>query len=173
MMRTPSSTASTRERSGSTSHVVDERWPADGALQPGDRLHVLVRHEVADDVDELIVRWRTGPVERPGRPRFAGLNAPIFCVRPWNESDGDAAAPEDVDGVPVVERLRTRRDIAGALLVLADGRYAVTGPVVACGGARAVELHARRRLGRAQNDSERAWWQEVLGAVAMEGREAR
>jgi cell volume regulation protein A len=142
-------------------------------VEAGDRLHVLVRHEVADDVDELIVRWRTGPVERPGRPRFAGLNAPIFCVRPWSESDGDAAAPEDVDGVPVVERLRTRRDVAGALLVLADGRYAVTGPVLASGGARSVELHARRRLGRANDDSERAWWQEVLGAVAMEGREAR
>jgi cell volume regulation protein A len=153
----------------------DQALPPRGStrVEPGDRLHVLVRHEVADDVDELIVRWRTGPVERPSRPRFAGLNAPVFCVRPWNDSDGDAAAPEDVDGVPVVERLRTRRDIAGALLVLADGRYAVTGPVLASGGARSVELHARRRLGRANDDSERAWWQEVLGAVAMEGREAR
>jgi cell volume regulation protein A len=153
----------------------DQALPPRGStrVEPGDRLHVLVRHEVADDVDELIVRWRTGPVERPSRPRFAGLNAPIFCVRPWSDSDGDAAAPEDVDGVPVVERLRTRRDVAGALLVLADGRYAVTGPVLASGGARSVELHARRRLGRAKDDSERAWWQEVLGAVAMEGREAR
>jgi cell volume regulation protein A len=153
----------------------DQALPPRGStrVEPGDRLHVLVRHEVADDVDELIVRWRTGPVERPSRPRFAGLNAPIFCVRPWSDSDGDAAAPEDVDGVPVVERLRTRRDVAGALLVLADGRYAVTGPVLASGGARSVELHARRRLGRANDDSERAWWQEVLGAVAMEGREAR
>jgi cell volume regulation protein A len=153
----------------------DQALPPRGStrVEAGDRLHVLVRHEVADDVDELIVRWRTGPVERPGRPRFPGLNAPIFCVRPWNDADGDAGAPEDVDGVPVVERLRTRRDVAGALLVLADGRYAVTGPVLASGGARSVELHARRRLGRANDDSERAWWQEVLGAVAMEGREAR
>jgi potassium/hydrogen antiporter len=153
----------------------DQALPPRGStrVEPGDRLHVLVRHEVADDVDDLIVRWRTGPLERAGRPRFAGRNAPIFSVRPWNDSDGDAGAPEEIDSVPVVERLRTRRDVSGALLVLADGRYAVTGPVVACGGARAVELHARRRLGRAQDDSERAWWQEVLGAVAMEGREAR
>jgi potassium/hydrogen antiporter len=153
----------------------DQALPPRGStrVEAGDRLHVLVRHEVADDVDELFVRWRTGPVERPGRPRLAGLNAPVFCVRPWNASDGDAAAPDEVDGVPVVERLRTRRDVAGALLVLADGRYAVTGPVLASGGARSVELHARRRLGRANDDSERAWWQEVLGAVAMEGREAR
>jgi cell volume regulation protein A len=72
--------------------------------------------------------------------------------------------------VPVVEQLRTRRDIPGALVALADGRYAVTGPVLAVGGARSVELHARRRLAHSSDDSERAWWQEVLGAVALEGR---
>jgi cell volume regulation protein A len=91
-------------------------------------------------------------------------------VRPWNDGDGDAASPDEVDGVPVVDRLRTRRDVAGALVVLADGRYAVTGPFLACGGARSLELHTRRRLLRAEGDAERAWWQEVLGAVALEGR---
>jgi cell volume regulation protein A len=93
-------------------------------------------------------------------------------VRPWKESDGDAGAPEEIDGVPVVERLRSRRDVAGALLVLADGRYAVSGPVLASGGARSLELHARRRLARSADESESAWWQEVLGAVAMEGRDS-
>ena len=83
---------------------------------------------------------------------------------------GDAGSPEEVDGVPVVEQLRTRRDIRGALVVLADGRYAVTGPFLAAGGARSVEMHARRRLSRTADDAERAWWQEVVGAVAMEGR---
>jgi cell volume regulation protein A len=134
---------------------------------------VLVRQEVAEEVDELTVRWRSGPITRPWRPRFPGLNAPVFSVRPWRDADGDAGAPDDVDGVPVVERLRTRRDLPGALVVLADGRYAITGPVVAAGGARALEQHARRRLGRSADDSEAGWWQEVLGAVAMEGREPR
>jgi cell volume regulation protein A len=70
----------------------------------------------------------------------------------------------------VVELLRTRRDVKGALVALADGRYAVTGPFLASGGARSLEGHARRRLSRTADDAERAWWQEVLGAVALEGR---
>jgi cell volume regulation protein A len=139
-------------------------------VHPGDRLHVLVRQEVADDVDDLILRWRTGPIAPRRRPRLLGSRAPVFSVRPWTETDGDAASPDECDGVPVVEQLRTRRDVPGALVVLADGRYAVTGPVLASGGARSLEAHARRRLSRASDDGEQTWWQEVLGAVAVEGR---
>jgi len=150
----------------------DQALPPRGStrVEPGDRLHVLVRQEVAEEADELIVQWRTGPLGRGHRPRSRGTRAPVFSVRPWSELDGDAGSPDDVDGVPVVEQLRTRRDVSGALVALADGRYAVTGPVLATGGARSVEMHARRRLSRAKEDSERAWWQEVVGAVALEGR---
>jgi cell volume regulation protein A len=150
----------------------DQALPPRGStrVEAGDRLHVLVRQEVAEEVDELMVRWRTGPLTRGQRPRLRGSNAPVFSVRPWNEGDGDAGSPEEIDGVPVVEQLRTRRDIPGALVVLADGRYAVCGPFLAAGGARSVEMHARRRLSRTADDAERAWWQEVVGAVAMEGR---
>jgi cell volume regulation protein A len=150
----------------------DEALPPRGStrVEPGDRLHVLVRHEVADDVEELIVRWRTGPVGQRARPRRRDARAPVFSVRPWFERDGDPASPDDVGGVPVVEQLRTRRDVPGALVALADGSYAVTGPFLAAGGARSVEMHARRRLSRTTDDSERAWWQEVVGAVALEGR---
>src|SRR5215212_3069084 len=147
----------------------DQALPPRGStrVEPGDRLHVLVRQEVAEEADELIVQWRTGPLGRGHRPRLRGTRAPVFSVRPWSESDGDAGSPDDVGGVPVVEQLRTRRDVSGALVALADGRYAVTGPVLATGGARSVEMHARRRLSRAKEDSERAWWQEVVGAVAL------
>jgi cell volume regulation protein A len=150
----------------------DEALPPRGStrVEAGDRLHVLVRQEVAEEVDDLIVLWRTGPLARGRRPRLPGTSAPVFSVRPWSEADGDAGSPEDVGGVPVVEKLRTRRDTAGALVALADGRYAVTGPFLATGGARSVEMHARRRLARSNEDSERAWWQEVVGAVALEGR---
>src|SRR3954469_8203711 len=150
----------------------DQALPPRGStrVEPGDRLHVLVRQEVADDVDDLIVLWRTGPLARAQRPRLRGSRAPVFSVRPWGENDGEPGSPEDVDGVPVVEQLRTRRDVPGALCALADGRYAVTGPFLASGGARSLEAHARRRLSRAADDGERAWWQEVLGAVALEGR---
>jgi cell volume regulation protein A len=138
-------------------------------VEAGDRLHLLVRQEVAEDVEELTERWRTGPLGTGPRPRLPRTGAPVFSVRPWSDGDGAAGAPESVDGVPVVERLRTRRDVPGALVALADGRYAVCGPFVAVGGAKSLELHARRRLSRARHDAERAWWQEVVGAVAVEG----
>jgi cell volume regulation protein A len=51
-------------------------------------------------------------------------------------------------------------------VVLADGRYAFTGPVVGIGSATAVQDFARRGLRRAPTDAERAWWQEVIGALA-------
>jgi cell volume regulation protein A len=150
----------------------DEALPPRGStrIERGDRLHVLVRQEVADDVEELTLQWRRGPLGPGQRPRIPGSRAPVFTVRPWNHGDGDSGAPEECEGVPVVEQLRTRRDVPGALVALADGRYAVTGPFLAVGGARSIELHARRRLTRSHNDAERAWWQEVLGAVALEGR---
>ena len=150
----------------------DQALPPRGStrIAAGDRLHVLVRQEVAEEVEELILRWRVGPIGRLVRPRLSTSGSPVFSVRPWSRRDDDAGSPEAVDGVPVVERLRTRRDVAGALVALADGRYAVTGPFVAVGGARSVELHARRRLARTSDDAERAWWQEVVGAVALEGR---
>jgi cell volume regulation protein A len=136
-------------------------------IEAGDRLHVLVRQEVAEEFEELMLLWRSGPIAKGRRPRLLGTRAPVFSVKPW--TGRDAGSPDEVDGVPVVEQLRTRRDVEGALVVLADGSYAVTGPFLVVGGARSLEMHARRRLARAQDDAEQAWWQEVLGAVALEG----
>src|SRR3954454_23881770 len=95
----------------------DHALPPRGStrIESGDRLHVLVRQEVAEEVDELTHLWRSGPLKRGERPRLPGTRAPVFSVRPWSEADGDAASPDDVDGVPVVEQLRTRRDVAGRL----------------------------------------------------------
>jgi cell volume regulation protein A len=90
----------------------------------------------------------------------------IFSTRPWEEGDGPASNPATVGGTPVIRHLRTRRDVPGALLVLEDGRYAVTGPVAATGAAAQVQRYARRRLGQAAGDGEQAWWQEVIGALA-------
>jgi cell volume regulation protein A len=66
----------------------------------------------------------------------------------------------------VVEQLRTRRDAAGALVALADGRYAVSGPLLAIGPAAQLQAVARRRLAGAETPAERAWWREVIGALA-------
>ena len=66
----------------------------------------------------------------------------------------------------VLDHLRTRRGVRGALVVLEDGRFAVTGPLLAVGGAAQIQRFARRRLADESDDSARAWWQEVIGALA-------
>jgi cell volume regulation protein A len=136
-------------------------------IEAGDRLHVVVRSEVARHMIGVVERWETGPVGPPPVERQAGVGAAVFSSRPWEaERDGDAAYPEAIDGVAVREHLRTRRDKGGALVSLIDGRYAVTGPTLAVGGAKQIQAYARRRLTRETDDAVRAWWQEVIGALA-------
>jgi len=65
-----------------------------------------------------------------------------------------------------VDQLRTRRDEPGALVLLDDGRYAITGPLLAVGPSGELQQFTRRRLSRAQSNGERAWWREVIGALA-------
>ena len=57
---------------------------------------------------------------------------------------------------------------AGALLLLEDGRYAVTGPVLAVGGREDLTAWIKRRL-RRSSDDERAWLQGVIGTLGAEG----
>ena len=70
-------------------------------------------------------------------------------------------------GVEVVEHVRTRRDVPGALVVLEDGRYAVTGPILMIGPPGQMQTQARRRMARTDDDAEISWWQEVIGACAL------
>jgi cell volume regulation protein A len=137
-------------------------------LDAGDRLHVLVRREVAGQMPGLVERWRGGPVGPTVRPVRRHTNfRPIFRAGPWDGRDGDPAEPPTVTGIAVVERLRLRRDRPGALVVLADGRYAVSGAIAIVGSRQAVQGAARRRLQGAPNDAEAGWWQEVVGASAI------
>jgi potassium/hydrogen antiporter len=147
----------------------DSALPPRGStrIEEGDRLHIVVRGEAAREMEGLLDRWRDGPVGPPPRERVrlrGGL--PVFTVRRWEGEDGDAARPEAVAGRRVIEHLRTRHDVPGALLALEDGRYAVSGPLLAVGSAAQIQALARRRLEIAQDDADRAWWQEVIGALA-------
>jgi potassium/hydrogen antiporter len=128
-------------------------------IEAGDRLHVVV--------PRLPQRWQAVPVGVRPRPT-AGLRAStaVFTGRPWQEEDGDPGFPSSVIGVDVLEHLRTRRDTRGALVLLEDGRYAVTGPLLAVGGASQLQRYARRRLADESDEAARAWWQEVIGALA-------
>jgi cell volume regulation protein A len=148
----------------------DEALPPRGStrLEAGDRLYIVARQSAVAALEDARERWRTGPVGPAPRPeRTKATGAPIFTTRPWGENDGDPDAPVTVLGLKVVERLNTRWDVPGALVVLEDGRYAVTGPHVLVGAREQVQWHARRRLRTASTDAERAWWQEVIGASAL------
>ncbi len=136
-------------------------------IEAADRLHVMVREEVAEEMDDLLERWRVGPVGLPPRRRpMLRSGSAVFSTRPWTEADGDAGFPREVNGVPVAEQMRTRRDQRGALLQLVDGRFAVTGPQLALGGPLQLQRYARRRLATEDDAAARAWWQEVIGALA-------
>jgi cell volume regulation protein A len=138
-------------------------------LAVGDRLHILVRGYLVKRVEELFELWRDGPIgedERQYARPIAGRPA-IFSVKPWTEEMGDSGDPKTIGKVGVLRRVRTRHDAAGALVVLNDGRFAVTGDgVVATGSPRQLRAYAVRRIERADSRAARAWWQEVAGAVA-------
>jgi cell volume regulation protein A len=151
-------------------HAIPPRGSTE--LQEGDELHILVRGELREEVEEQTKAWTKGPVGRPAPPPLPHRAASqIFSVRPAREGD-DPMALVEVDGIPVLAVLRSRRDGAGAMVALADGRYAVTGDdLVAVGGRRALAEWCERRASRPEVDqAERAWWQEVTGALIARGR---
>jgi potassium/hydrogen antiporter len=136
-------------------------------IEAGDHLHILVRQEVAIEFRSLLERWRSGPVGPAPRPRPTPRGAPsIFTSRPWAPTDGNPSRPHAIGDLAVIEQLRTRRDAPGALVLLRDGRYAVAGPVLMIGSAPMIQQAARRRIDQIKIDAERAWWQEVIGALA-------
>src|SRR3954447_18656999 len=101
----------------------DEALPPRGStrLEAGDRLYIVARQTAVAALEESRARWRTGPVGPAPRPaRMPATSAPIFTTRPWTEADGDPDAPETVLGLDVIERLNTRWDVPGALVVVAD-----------------------------------------------------
>ncbi len=150
-------------------HAIPPRGSTE--MRVGDELHILVRGELREEVEALTKTWTKGPVGRPPPPPLPRRAASqVFLVRPAREGD-DPLARQDVDGIPVLAVLRSRRDGVGTMAALADGRYAVTGEdVIAIGGRRALADWCERRAGRPGVDqAERAWWQEVTGALIARG----
>ncbi len=140
-------------------------------LKAGDELHVLVRGELRDEVEKLTRRWHEGPIGTPPVPKLPRTGATqVFTVRPGGDIE-DPSDPKEVDGVAVIAILRSRRDRSSALVALADGRYSVTTEgVVAIGGRQALVRWSERRAERVGDDPpERAWWQEVIGALIARG----
>ncbi len=137
-------------------------------VEPGDELHLLVQERQRGAVERLTRRWREGPLGEPAPLLLPLRGAPqVFSVRPGSTLGEDPARPGRIDGIEVRAKLRTRRDEPGALVALADGRFAVTGTThVAIGPRRTLadwcaDRAAREGIGQA----ERSWWQEAIGAL--------
>jgi len=140
-------------------------------VEPGDELHLFVQEPQRGDVESLTRRWREGPLGEPAPLLLPLRGAPqVFSVRPRGELE-DPASPIEIDGVGVRAHLRSRRDQAGALVALADGRFAVTGEnQIATGGRRALADWCARRAARPNiSQAERSWWQEAIGALLAHG----
>lgn len=141
-------------------------------LRAGDELHILVRGELREEVEEMTRRWQDGPVGIPSPPKLPPRGAPqIFSVGPGGAIE-DPSAPTEVAGIAVASILRSRRDRSSALVALVDGRYAlVTEGAVAVGDRRSLARWCERRAQRVGPDdpSERAWWQEAIGALIARG----
>jgi cell volume regulation protein A len=119
-------------------------------------------------VPALVDRWRTGPIGPPRRPpKRLRARPATLTVRPWTDDGEDRSRPRQVGGEEVVDLLRIRRDHPGALVVLRDGRYAITSPLLAVGGREDLTGWLRRRI-RQADDAELAWLQTVIGALAAD-----
>jgi cell volume regulation protein A len=148
----------------------EEAIPPRGStrLRAGDRLNVLIRQEATREVPALVDRWRTGPIGPPRRPpKRLRARPATLTVRPWTDDGEDRSRPRRVAGEEVVDLLRIRRDHPGALVVLRDGRYAITTPLLAVGGREDLTDWLRRRV-RHADDAELAWLQTVIGALAAD-----
>ena len=98
-------------------------------IEAGDELHILVRRETRREISRLTRTWREGPLELPTPVQVGFRGSPqVFSVRPTRESDGDTGDPTSVNGIAVARVLRTRSDTPAAVVLLADGRFAVTAP---------------------------------------------
>jgi potassium/hydrogen antiporter len=134
-------------------------------INAGDTLHLVSREEVASQLRHLFESWRD-PVWGPHRDEIdISEDAVPLITEPWRDSDGDPSDPDILEGSPVLRSLRTRGDGLGALVMLEDGRYAVTGPSLALGSANLLGRYARRRLMDAPDEAERSWWHEVAAAL--------
>lgn len=139
-------------------------------VEAGDELHLLVQEPQREEVERLTQRWREGPLGSQAPLLLPPRGAPqVFSVRPGHTLAGDPAQPEEVDGIAVRQQLRSRRDEPGALVALADGRFAITGNHhVGIGGRHALAAWCARRAHRQGiSEAERSWWQEVAGTLVV------
>jgi hypothetical protein len=94
------------------------------------------------------------------------MRSPIFTMGPWDADHGDPRNPRELAGAAVVEVICTRDDPPAALVMLADGRYAVTGDRLAVGSARQLKRYVWRQLRHGGSEAERVWCKEIADELA-------
>jgi cell volume regulation protein A len=105
----------------------------------------------------------------PARPPAARPPVPRPAQEAWAAEHGNPAHPVRLHGVSVVEHLRSRKDSAGALVRLRDGRHAITGATLTLGHAADLGRYVAERLARAADERERIWWLELAAALERAG----
>lgn len=96
----------------------------------------------------------------------------IFTAGPWHPDWGDQDHPRHVAGIKVARGLLRREGGGGALVILTDGRFALTGSTYTIGTARAVMRDARSRS-RIASVGERAWLLMVAEELRRRSRKRR
>ena len=137
-------------------------------VEAGDQLHMIVRQEVAVEFQDVMRLWRTGPLEAHKRPRPRVLSRPAVTTHAPVGGRRRQPGAADVGG-----RRRGRRPAAHpprrARRAGRARRRALRGDrPPARGRARPGSCRASRGgASRARpTPGDRAWWQEVVGALA-------
>ena len=146
-------------------HAIPPRGSTE--LREGDELHILVRGELRDEVEELTEVWHEGPVGQPAAAAAAAARPPRRSSRCARRASGDdPLALSEVDGDPGARGAaqpprRHRRPGRPRRRPLRGHRRRTSSRSAAAGRWRAGASGAPSASG--DDPAERAWWQEVTG----------
>lgn len=82
----------------------------------------------------------------------------LLKTRAWKTSDGDPCAPRRVLGRQVTRVLLVSDERTGSVVLLADGRCALTGHRLVVGSVEAVRAYARGRAFKSGTDEATRHW---------------
>jgi cell volume regulation protein A len=130
-------------------------------VEAGDVVHLLARSEVVPAVEALMEAWDRAAAY-PGAAVAPTLGTAARPVPAFVDTSFD---PEIIGGVPVIDALRHRGDAPGALLLLENGSYALTGDSLISGHVNLIRQYAHQRFAATPVPRERVWWRDVLTSL--------
>ena len=143
-------------------------------IREGDELHILVRSELREEVEELTEHWHDGPIGAPPPPRLpprgaaAGIHgAPRARRRRGPLAPEPASAGSPVIADPAQPARAAQRSGRPRRRPLRRDRPRAWSRSAAARRWPAGASAAPKRGG--DDPAERAWWQEVIGALVARG----